>query len=208
MHITASLIPHSQFHTGAWLIPVDNPSWYYFMKKKNTNLISNDSFMESVDQPLKRIVKFLHDQKIRTTPSCSGHYRNKEEYKKTYNALENDKQIIRQEGLKLKDIETGKTYTYKNDVYQLPWKEEEFLQKIMSYQHKGVLGMRLGHRRKIKEMILDLKLKDVTIEQKDQVVLIEIEKSNAAENIATWRSITNNIENIFSASNYRPQYGL
>lgn len=200
MHISSALIPQSQFHMGAWLIQVEQPSWYYFMKKKNTNLISNDHFMESVDAPLKDLVHFLHTQQVPTTPSCSGHFRSREEYKKVFASLVKDKETIHHEGLDLKDIETGKIYHYQDKNYRLPWQEEEFLDRIMSYQHKGVVGMRLGHKRSIKKQILSLEFSGVKFEEKENIVLILLEKNSEASNIRTWAEITEAIQSIFSTA--------
>jgi hypothetical protein len=74
MKITPELIPHSEFHTGCWLQNANKPGWYYFMKRKNANVIINDLFIETVDEPLRELVTFLHSRNIKTTPSCSGHY--------------------------------------------------------------------------------------------------------------------------------------
>lgn len=162
------------------------------------NQISNDQFMESVDAPLKELVQFLHRQQVRTTPSCSGHFRRREEYKKVFAALEQDQEQIHQEGLKLKDIETGKVYHFQHKNYRLPWQEEEFLDRIMTYQHKGVLGMRLGHKRAIKKQILSLEFNGVRFEEKENVVLILLEKPSEASNINSWQKITEAIRSIFS----------
>src|SRR5204862_7330019 len=106
MKITPEFIPHEQFHKGIWLQPVNRPSWYYFMKMKSTNDIKNEDFMESVDAPLKELVSFLYQRDIKTTPSCSGHHKSEMNFEEIYDALEKDKEEIRNNGLQLKDIET------------------------------------------------------------------------------------------------------
>lgn len=201
MLITASLIPHSQFHLGAWLIPVEKPTWYYFMKKKNNNHITNASFIESVDEPLKELVKFLHIQGIKTTPSCAGHYRTLKDYNNAYTGIEGDAKKIRANSLKLMDIETGKIYLYKNKNYMLPWSRPDFLDRVMDYQQKGVLGMRLGNRKKIRGQILDLKFNGVSIYQKDGLLLIELQQETKKENLLAWKKITEAIRKVFIGIN-------
>jgi hypothetical protein len=147
------MIPHDQFHLGIWLTSVENPCWYYFSKKKNTNIISNDSFMESVDPPLRKLVKLLHDHGIRTTPSCSGHYKTSSTFQKIYSVLEEDRQKILHQGLLLKDVETGKTHLYQNKHYLLPWSEQDFISQALEYQHRGILGMRLSNKMKLRQKI-------------------------------------------------------
>src|SRR5215213_6746561 len=106
MSITPALIPHSEFHTGRWLLPVERPGWYYFQKKKSHHTITNKDFLKSVDKPLRKVVRLLHKKGIKTTPSCSGHHISERNLEKIYLALEKDKEDIRNGGLQLKDIET------------------------------------------------------------------------------------------------------
>src|SRR4030095_6334738 len=110
MKITPRLIPHAAFHTGIWLLSVERPDWYYFMEKKNKNIISDKHFIKSVDKPLRKLVRFLHKRGIKTTPSCSGHHISERNLENIYDSLEKDRDQIRSTGLKLKDSETGKIY--------------------------------------------------------------------------------------------------
>lgn len=196
MIISPALIPHDQFHLGIWLVSVENPCWYYFMKRKNTNIISNDSFLESVDPPLQKLVQFLHEQGIRTTPSCSGHYKNIGEYKEIYAALRNDLQKIQHHGLALKDIETGRIYFYRNKHYRLPWVESIFIRQVMSYQQRGIIGIRLKNRVKIKQKILALDEQGICTMEKDHIIMILVEQENREKNLAAWNKITRKIQEI------------
>jgi hypothetical protein len=197
VHLTPALIPHSQFHSGSWFISVENPLWYYFKRQKNINHISNPDFMESVDRPLQKLVRFLHSEGVATTPSCSGHFRTIQNYQKVFNALEKDGEKIRHDGLLVKNIETGKNFFYKSKHYHLPWNRETFLEKVVNYQRHGVLGMRLGNRRKIKKNILELNIEGAKFKQKDGIVLIEVYQENLQKNISSWKEITSEIEEIF-----------
>src|SRR5436190_22861786 len=153
MRVTPALIPHADFHTGIWLLPLKRPEWYYFMNKKSRNTITNKKFLKSVDKPLQSLVKLLHKKGIKTTPSCSGHHISERNLEKIYSGLEEDRQDIRNEGLPLKDIETGKLYLYRNDNYNLPWSKEIFLNELLEYQKTGVIGLRLGNKKKLKAKI-------------------------------------------------------
>ena len=197
MRLTPTLIPHTQFHLGSWYIAVENPLWYYFLRKKNNNIISDSNFIESVDAPLKELVQFLHHKGIATTPSCSGHYRDVKEYEKVYTTLEEEKKLILAEGLLLKDIETGKICLYKNKEYRLPWSRQDFLDKVIRYQHHGVLGIRLGNRRKIREQIMQLKIEGVHFIQRDSILLILMFQKDKASNLSSWEKITKNVQEIF-----------
>lgn len=200
MNISSDLIPHNQFHLGSWLLPVKNPTWYYFLKKENANNITNASFIESVDEPLKELVCFLHKKGIKTTPSCSGHFRSVEDYEDLYEALEIDRKHIRKEGLELKDIETDKIYLYQDANYKLPWRKKQFLRKVMEYQRKGVLGIRVPEEQ-LKKKILSLEVEGIQISEKDGIVLLEIDQLNVRDNERSWKKITIAIKNLIDTEN-------
>jgi hypothetical protein len=196
MKVTPDLIPHALFHTGAWLLPVERPYWYYFGKKRNSNTIRNKDFIKSVDGPLKELVEFLHGKGIRTTPSCSGHHISERDLKKIYEALEEDSHDIRNGGLDLSDIETGHSYLFRDKNYSLPWEKEDFLEKVETYQQKGVLGMHLENRKQIKGQLLALNQKGVTITQKGSLLFIFTDESQQAAIIETWNKITAEVKKI------------
>jgi hypothetical protein len=155
MRITPALIPHTDFHKGTWLLPVQRAEWYYFLNKKSNNAITNKNFLKSVDKPLRSLVKWLHKKGIKTTASCAGHHISERNLEKIYSDLQMDRDEIRNGGLELKDIETGKLYRYRNANYHLPWSKEKFLDEVIPYQKTGVIGLRLGNRKKIKEEIFE-----------------------------------------------------
>jgi hypothetical protein len=201
MKITPELIPHRQFHTGSWLQSANNPDWYYFRKKKNPNTISNNEFIASVDEPLRELVQFLHDKGIKTTPSCSGHHISSRNFKAIYEELEKDRLAIRNGGLKIKDIESGKTVLYKDKNYELPWTEKEFIEQAAIYQQNGVLGIRPGNRKRMKEKLLQLDIPLVQVVDKKNVVLILTSASGTDADIrATWKEITKQVKAIIDGS--------
>jgi hypothetical protein len=195
MKITPNLVPHRDFHKGKWLLPVNHPSWYYFKKSSNHNKVTNKDFIKSVDAPLRELVKFLHKKGIKTTASCSGHHLSKRDLEKIYEDLKEDSVEIRHDGIKMKDIETGDQYFLKDKNYHLPWDKDGFLHRIKKYQQKGVLGMKLGNRKRIKNALLQLNIEGVRVEEKDSVVFIF---TNEGKHIkATWQKITEEVKKIF-----------
>jgi hypothetical protein len=197
--ITPDLIPHSEFHKGSWLLPVDREDWYYFRRNKKHNTIHNKRFIGSVDRPLRPLIEWLRSKGIRTTPSCSGHHLSKTSIAKIYHNLELDEHIIRNEGLLLKDVESGKCYCYQDKKYALPWSQKQFIDGLTSYQQNGVLGIRTGRIKKLKEKILELphllEKNDMHIKVKEEGSLIFIftcEASQAAI-MKTWKLITKEI---------------
>ena len=164
------------------------------MNMKNTNDIKNKDFPESVDAPLKELVSFLHQRGIKTTPSCSGHHRSEKNFEKVYDDLEKDKEEIRNKGLQFKDIETGKIYSYRNGRYMLPWTREYFLDKVVTYQEKGVLGIRYDGAQK--ERILQLHIPKVKIVEKDSIIFIHTNENTTEDIAARWKLITEEIKSI------------
>lgn len=193
MRISADLIPHSRFHQGSWLIPVNKPSWYYFVQQENTNTILNEGFMHSVDLPLRELVAYLHDQGIKTTPSCSGHFKKLRDYKNVYDALESDLKHIRNGGLVLKDVETGKVILYSDHNYKLPWTQKDFLHAVMDYQHHGVIGIKIINK-PLQNKLLSLQVENFSISKEDDdIILFEININNEKTNLKAWKALTNTI---------------
>jgi len=195
--ITPDFIPHTEFHTGKCLLPVNSPFWYYFIKTANNNNIVNVSFLKSVDEPLKDLVQFLHNYGIKTTPSCAGHHFSEKNFEIIYNHLEQDKYEIRTRGLKLTDIETGKIYLFKNVNYVLPWERNDFLEQAKTYQQKGIIGIRLKDHEEIKNRILHLQFEGVSIWEEDSIVFIYVNNDANGENMETWKRITFELKKLF-----------
>lgn len=195
MKISPELIPHDQFYKGIWLLSVKRPEWYYFMELENKNEITNGHFMETVDEPLKELVSFLHSIGIKTTPSCAGHHKSEKNFKKIYDALEKDKDEIKKEGLQLKDIQSGEIYIYKNKTYDLPWNKKQFLSKVSKYQGNGVIGIRLDGDEKIE--FLKLSIPGVKIVEEKGIVFIYTDEKTTEEINGKWKIITREIKNIF-----------
>jgi hypothetical protein len=198
MKITPDLIPHTDFHTGSWLQSTARPSWYYFRKKYNCNKITNEDFIKSVDEPLKDLVIFLHENGIRTTPSCSGHHKSERDFDRIYRELEEDMRLIRNGGLNLKDVETGRLYLFQDKNYELPWKKQDFLERIMAYQHKGILGLRISKRKKIGQALLNLKIANVKVVSKKSILFFLTCETDYAAIKKTWEEITRQVKSVFN----------
>src|SRR5687767_137326 len=98
LNITPAFIPHELFHKGIWLLSLKRPLWYYFMERHTEHTIRYRHFFESIDQPLKELVNFLHSRGVPTTPSCAGHHKSALNFHKTFDALESDCEEIRTAG--------------------------------------------------------------------------------------------------------------
>lgn len=198
MRPTPDFVPHSQFHTGVWLLSEKRPGWYYFMKKKNDHLIHNDEFMESVDPPLRDLVEFLHERNITTTPSCSGHSKSERNFAKLWDDLKADEADVHQDGLVMKEIESGERFHFRDPEYQLPWSKETFIDRVTDYQQKGIIG--LGVNGEIRNQLLQLKCAGMTTEERDGYVFFRITEGDG-DNREKWKWLTSQVKAVFEAQN-------
>lgn len=139
MKLYCDLIPHTMFHKGIWLSNQNVP-WYFFLKTNRDYKIPNSpTFYGSVDECILPTIKKLHSYGIPTTPSCSGHFEGKKYYSEIYNQLKDFEGNLRK-GEILHDDENDRQFHYENKNYKLPWEKNEFLNRIINYQKKGVVG--------------------------------------------------------------------
>jgi hypothetical protein len=139
--INPDLIPQKDFHKGYWLnIDEPNPWYYFFPAQRSFRLPASRDFYKTVDKDLIKSVKLLHSKGIPTTPSCSGHFYGPDHYLEVYEKLLTNAKDIIDEGVVLRDSETGTKYFYRNPAFQLPWDHNSFIERSLVYQVTGVLG--------------------------------------------------------------------
>lgn len=193
MKLSPELIPHSEFHACAWYLPLERQDWYYYNKQQNRNVIKNADFIDSVDPPLKELVKFLHGKKIKTTPSCAGHHIGEKSFEKIYDDLKKDEKEIRNAGLKVKNIETGKVFLYKDPSYKLPWGKKQFVKEVSIYQQKGVLGIHLRNKKLREKILQGINISKVILVEKESVLFIFTCPKNIQR---TWKKITGQVKKL------------
>lgn len=133
--------PHEEFHKYRWMKPQEG-DWYYKMKDfKPCILPKNKDFNSSLDPELQEVVSFLHAKKIPTTPSCAGHFCNPSEWEERYDQLEKDADLVRSQGLMIKDPEDNFSYCMKDPTYSLPWNKKAFIERANEHAKFGVIGI-------------------------------------------------------------------
>lgn len=197
MKISPELIPHSQFHTGVWLKPQET-DWYYFLKKSNTYAITQAGFMESVDKPLKKLVKYLHSRGIKTTPSCAGHFIRNKDLEKKFTRLQKDGEEIRNGGLVLSDVQNGDKYLFKDKNYRLPWNKKDYVKAFDRYQQKGVIGIILKNNTASRKQLLNLDIDGLKVIDKRPVLLFLMDHDRKKENRRAWKRLTKEIKAILN----------
>lgn len=196
MNISAGLIPHKEFHNGIWLRSGSESGWHYFLKKKNNNLITNKNFLKSVDAPLQELVRFLHKNGIKTTPSCSGHCYKKSDLNDIYRSIESEGDKIRRNGIELMDIESGKKIFYSDDEYTLPWNKKEFVDQLHDYQQNGIIGVRPGADKTFAKRLMEIDLPQIEVDRSGPVILLSTTGNGKNDNAAIWDKVTRELKKI------------
>jgi hypothetical protein len=193
MNISPQLLPHSEFHKVTWLSSVDRPSWYYYKHQKPNTCILNKDFLASVDQPLQELVEHLHVHGIKTTPSCSGHHIKDRNLEKIFSNLKEDASLINSCGIHMMDVESGRTEHFRDKNYVLPWDKYDFVNQLSSYQHKGVLGMKVEDEM-LKSYLIEMQFNGVRVKENDGIVFIFTNEENAFDIRAIWQAITHEVK--------------
>jgi len=199
MTITPDFIPHKKFHLGSWLIEKDNPSWYYFLPKRNIkNYTYDENFYDSLDSPLKNVVKFLHKKNIDTTPSCTGHFYPKKVFDKTYDSLSDASKKIKGKGLILQNPETGEFYRYRDSDYVLPWDKNEFVNRALIHQTKGCLGVKPKDINMVKHFVKSpIKGFKTYYDPNHNIVIFVTTSTSNEEKNNKWEYFTDKVFNLF-----------
>lgn len=138
--LSASVISTKLFPTRRWYRSRDK-LWYYHGPRKHVEIPEAVDFGESVDSDLEPLVRFLHLRRIPTTPSCQGHFDDRDHFEKVWRRLQEDSERIRGQGLRLEDVETGEQVLFQRSDYELPWGSlDAFYEDAGSNQQKGYIG--------------------------------------------------------------------
>jgi hypothetical protein len=195
MKPTPAIIPAEHLHEGGWLRSNLPHAWYYFVKKPRRATRGTDAaFIRTVDKPLRALVRFLHEHCIATTPSCSGHILSREQLHAIYGTLQQEAKAIRNGGLELCDVETERCRVHEDDRYTLPWSETVFARKVRRDQRYGVLGMRLGARRKARQRIRELRIPGVHMEEHDRTLFIFSHGASERAIERIWSEVTREVK--------------
>lgn len=186
--ITPDFIPHTKFHRASWYREPNQCEWYWCgIPRTKYHLDVDESFYETLDQPLVRIVKHLHDRGIATTPSCTGHIQNAEFYETRWDSLKEQEQRVHTTGITLHNPETDHQIKYKNLDYKLPWSKNKFVQYGMKHGKFGCLGIIPG-KHKYPSKIPGFAVK------KDGPFVIYLTKSESIPEIyEKWNDFSNHI---------------
>ena len=137
--LRSDLVNHLDFHKGYWY-KSNISDWYYFKHQDRPYEIYKKFEYSSLDNELISLVKSLHKKNIPTTPSCSGHSLSEDYFLNLFEQIKIEEYLIRNKGLKLRNIETQETLEFKDFRYKFPYDRDTFLKLAIPYSKHGVLG--------------------------------------------------------------------
>lgn len=188
MKLNPDFIPHEDFHKGLWLKTKKCPWFFFYETPREYTIPNNNSFYDTVDDDLKPLVELLHQNKIPTTPSCSGHIHDENHNSELFDSIKNISEYFGT-GLTFNDPENKRKFFYKNKNFNLPWEKNEFIDKISEYQGKGVLGF-IDNNKKLKNIS-----KILPIKKSGDVSLIMTDNKSSKGITKNWKEITEIIKN-------------
>lgn len=141
--ISVGVVKYRDMPSRQWYASPDHTTWYYHAPRSLPSEDASPSILEAtLDPPLRLLALGLNALGYTTLPSCSGHYKTRDELDATYDALVEDARKIRNSGLELTDVENGNSLMYQNESWYLPWDRREFAAKAVGSEGRpeGYLG--------------------------------------------------------------------
>lgn len=108
-----------------WYYSASHNSWYYFKKRKSTDLNSTE-LDDTLDSHIGSIVSYLNSRGFDTLPSCEGHNRTKKFIDTAWKNLLSDLEKIRSNGLWLYNCENKDRYFLLDKNWEIPFSYEQF----------------------------------------------------------------------------------
>jgi len=145
--LRADIVPHRDWPIRKWFYA--NPLWYYHRKGQDSDIVPNRKFFSLVDPDLRQVCHLLNTAGLQTTPSCQGHFYDRNRFENIWQTLTREKDLIRADGLIVKDSETDREYLFRDAEYSLPWKTfDDFFEQAADHQGTGYLGILIPPERR------------------------------------------------------------
>jgi len=141
--ISIESVKYGKMPEKQWYVSPNHSDWYYHSPRKYPLEEMNLKFLEAtLDAPLRLLALGINSLGYTTLPSCSGHYKSKEELDEAYSNLIKDAKMIKKDGLVLADTETGEEFLLKDNTWMIPWDRNEFYKVANGGEEKieGYLG--------------------------------------------------------------------
>jgi len=140
------------FHQYRWWKPArGGPAWFYGSPRRGLTRGSTTVDMETVDEPVRDIVRSVHALGWSTTGSCAGHFPSAAWCERAWSQLGRDAREIKGGGLVLRDVESGVERVLQDKTWRLVAREQFVRDNLRSSGHGalGVTGMGAAQRERI-----------------------------------------------------------
>src|SRR5438552_17455999 len=119
--LRAGIVEHRQWPLSKWYYA--NSLWYYHRRRNDDEIVTNWKFYQLVDPELRQICHLLNEAGLQTTPSCQGHFYEKQRFEHVWETLTREQSLIRADGLIVKDSETDHEVLFRCPNYSFQWKQ-------------------------------------------------------------------------------------
>ena len=180
-----------------WFESEDHGLWYYHKPRKSEDMASPDVLSKSLDHCLKPLALHLMKLGCKTLPSCQGHFHDTGHYSTTFDKLMSDSEKIRNEGLRLKNVETGDVFVFQKEDWQLPWSRQGFVEDMLvNEDHEGYLAFTAPDLRLAPHFTDENPGVRCNIEDHDDGFKIEIrvKGKDEKEQCSIWRKLANKVK--------------
>ena len=122
--------------------------WFYHRRALPGDFDFSRRLFQLIDPQLRAVCRLLHRHGIHTTPSCQGHFHERAHFKQIWDSLQRDEELIRAEGLEVRDSTDGRPFLFRASTYELPWEQfDSFYDQAAAEQTRGYLGVLLPRHR-------------------------------------------------------------
>jgi hypothetical protein len=144
--LRAGIVDHRKWPISKWYYA--NSLWYYHRRRGDDEIVTNWKFYQLVDPDLRHICHLLNQAGLGTTPSCQGHFYEQQRFEHIWQVLTRERDLIRGDGLIVKDSETDRERLFKQSDYALEWRDfGAFFAEAAGHQGTGYLGVLVPRER-------------------------------------------------------------
>lgn len=144
--LRADFIPHRFWPQRQWFYA---SSRYYHGPRREPTSFNNERFYKWVDPDLRSLCRLLHKSGLHTTPSCQGHFHNRNRFRRAWQIMSKELKKIVKGGLVVMNSETEQQLIFHDPTYHLPWRNfSSFYEQAAMQQNIGYLGILIPPERK------------------------------------------------------------
>lgn len=133
-------VPPRDFNAYRWWEPVRPGARWFYGSPRSRARGARRVQLDTVDPVLRDLVKAAHARSWRTLPSCSGHTVTFEGMLTAWKAVVTDLSSVWDEGLLLRDTETGRTMRWHDPYTEAP-SFRSFAAHMDATDGRGVFGV-------------------------------------------------------------------